>query len=431
MKKFLFSLVCIALHAEPFKPVAKKIAESFGITINADNSLCAELNQKGIFSQYAHHTHIAAAAQAEKLPLFKAFPQLAQTIAYVPCAHLPTPVEHLNAIKVYLNNGCKILLVKRDDLTGTQFSHKKIMYGGNKVRKLEFLLGQALSCNAQEVITFGAAGSNHALATALYAHKFGLHCTNLLMPQSTSVVVQQNLLHAYCAHAKLLYFTDNDTRTISAFSEWLNSYNRTGIYPYIIPKGGSNSIGTLGFVNAAFELKEQINAGILQKPDYIYVASGTCGTVAGLALGFQLAELPIHIMAVTTEQHDPIHYQQELAQLYHATNNLLHEKDNTIPLQDFPHALVTIRFNFASPGYGVANPESQQAEIIFKKYAKIRLDVTYTGKAAAALIADMRAGLLTDKKVLFWDTYCGLDFSKTISKTSYKDLPACFHSYFS
>jgi len=250
------------------------------------------------------------------------------------------------------------------------------------------------------------------------------------MPQINSNIVQQNLLLAQSAHAKLLYFSDNDTRNICTFSEWLNGYNRTGIYPYIIPKGGSNSIGTLGFVNAALELKQQIDAAILEEPDVIYVATGTLGTVAGLALGFQLVGLNSHIMAIATEHHDAAAYQQALEDLYRETNILLHEKDNTIPLLPFPKSLVTIRFEFTGQSYGMPSQEGLEAQTIFKKYTKIILDNTYTSKAAAALISDIRNGLLKDKNVLFWNTYCGLDFSKITAKKSYKDLPVSFHNYF-
>lgn len=342
---------------------------------------------------------------------FTQFPELQKNTAYISFAALPTPIDYIQNLALY---------IKRDDLTGGE------SYGGNKVRKLEFLLAEALACGAQEVVTFGCAGSNHALATTVHAHRLGLACTNLLKPQINSAVVQQNLLLSLAAETNLLYFPDNNARF-----EWLKNYQATGACPYVIPTGGSCPTGLLGFVNAAFELKEQIDAGIMTEPDYLYVAHGSCGTVSGLTLGFQLLGIKTHIMAIATEPHESEQaYYQELEDLYTQTNKLMHERDNSIPLIPFPKDQVTIRFEFAGGDYGMATAEGLEAKELFKQLADINLDNTYTSKAAAAVVADARAGMHHNKTVLYWNTYCGLDFSEVTSKLSYKGLPACFHEYF-
>lgn len=243
--------------------------------------------------------------------------------------------------------------------------------------------------------------------------------------------MQQNLLLSQNVHANLFYFPDNNSRKIGAFAKWLQMRQFCGRFPYIIPTGGSCPTGVLGFVNAALELKQQILENQIALPDYIYVATGSCGTVAGLTLGFQLAQIKTHIIAVATEPHeDSAEYQKALEELYVHTNQFLHEKDDSIPLLTFPKNYVTIRYEFSGDDYGMPTAEGQEAQDVFKKYADINIDPTYTAKAAAALIADAHAGVLTDKVVLYWNTYCGLDFSDTTAHVNHHDLPACFHEYF-
>ncbi len=428
MKKFIgLSAIVFLTNAHALAPLPKKIIDALGITLNEHIPFVQELNHLGVTSRSGYSI---ISLGAENLPLFQHFPELANKVSYISFADLPTPVQELTELNSQLHNPCGALYIKRDDLTGTLTDGQKL-YGGNKVRKLEFLLPDARACGAQEVITFGCAGSNHALATAVYANQLGMQCANLLKPQINSHVVQQNLLLAKNAHADLLYFPDNDTRKIGAFAQWMQKYQSKGTYPYIIPTGGSCPIGVLGFVNAACELKQQILHKQITLPDYIYVATGSCGTVAGLALGFELAHIKTHIIAVATEPHESnAAYLKELEDLYTQTNQFLHEKDTSVPLRAFPQDRVTIRFEFSGNNYGMPTAEGQQAQALFKKHAGINLDPTYTAKAAAALIADAHAGMLTDKVVLYWDTYCGLDFSDITATVNYQDLPVCFHEYF-
>ncbi len=429
MKKKLCSLALLSLQAVyPFKEVTTGITDTMGITFNPKISFVQELNNLGVLSK---KISTVVCQNPENVPLFNNFPQLTDKISYLSFADLPTAVEPAPQLNAELNNSCAALYIKRDDLTGSCLPDEKKLYGGNKVRKLEFLLADAQAHDASAIITFGCAGSNHALATAVYSNKLGMNCYNCLKPQINSPVVQQNLLLATDAQAHLLYFPDNGTRTIGTFAQWLQCYQSSGSYPYIIPTGGSCPVGVLGFVNAAFELKEQIEANLVPMPHVIYVPCGSNGTVAGLTLGFQLAGLNIHIMAVATEPHDDlVAYQKELETLYAQTNLLLHEQAKSIPLLPFPKELVTVRYEFAGGDYGMPTLDGQAAQELFSLYADINLDPTYTAKAAAALIADARAGIITDKVVIYWNSYCGLDFSGTIAQVDYQKMPACFHPYF-
>ena len=209
-------------------------------------------------------------------PLLALCPSLVERFGHRPLADLPTPVD--NADRLARKIGAGTLHVKRDDLSGTT-------YGGNKVRKLEFLLADALRRETDTVITFGCAGSNHAIATALYAKECGLRTVAMLTPQTNSHAVQKNLRAHLVAGTELRHCSDdNDARRSAA--EYVRGRRAAGFpEPVIVPGGGTSGLGALGFVNAALELSAQIDAGQLPEPELVYVALGTMGTAAGLAIG--------------------------------------------------------------------------------------------------------------------------------------------------
>ena len=220
------------------------------------------------------------------MALFKAYQGLSDKIPYLQLANLPTPINRCSSLESTLH--FEQIYIKHDDLTGADG-----LYGGNKVRKLEFLLADALNQGAKEILTFGSVGTNHGLATACYADKLGLKCLLMLKPQPNSPVVRQNLLLDHYFNARLELFADAQQRKQAA-DEYLTNNKDT----YFIPTGGSVPLGVLGFVNAVFELKEQIQQGIIPEPDYIYVPAGSCGTTAGLLLGIALAKLKSIIIAI-------------------------------------------------------------------------------------------------------------------------------------
>jgi hypothetical protein len=140
------------------------------------------------------NTAMRAATAAESMPLFRKFPALQAKLPHVSLGLFPTPVEKADRLGAAI--GLDRVYMKRDDLSGT-------VYGGNKIRMLEFLLGGALRANAKEVVTLGYAGSNHALALAIYADKLGLKCSSYLLPQANAHYVRRNLLACYRHHARL------------------------------------------------------------------------------------------------------------------------------------------------------------------------------------------------------------------------------------
>jgi D-cysteine desulfhydrase len=352
--------------------------------------------------------------------LFRKFPALSSTIAYVPLCDLPTPLlklEHLgNAL------GASHVYMKRDDLTGIIKDGNRL-YGGNKPRKLEWLLADALQKNARTIITYGCVGSNHAVATATYAQALNLDAILLLKHQPNSTIVQQNLLLDYACNAQMHFFVDAESR-----DAYCHALTASDPHAYFIPTGGSNTIGTLGFVNAALELSEQIAAGCMPLPARIYLPIGSCATTAGLLLGLQMSGLDSVLVAVAVEQGA---YEERTKELFVQTNQLMHELDEKVPLYEFPTQQCIFQKDFSGTVYGLWTQESVFAIQLLKKLEGITCEGTYSAKPLSALIEDLHRGTVAcDDVVLVWNTYCGLDFSHRILHETYTQLSSELQWYF-
>jgi 1-aminocyclopropane-1-carboxylate deaminase/D-cysteine desulfhydrase-like pyridoxal-dependent ACC family enzyme len=354
------------------------------------------------------------------IDLFARHARLAGELPHVPLGLFPTPVGRLERLGSAL--GVSDLYIKRDDLSGE-------VYGGNKVRKLEFLLAEAVGAGAREVMTFGFAGSNHATATAVYARALGLRSISLLIPQPAAEYVRRNLLLSFESGAELHHYPH------AALLGWGAAYERwrhkrlTGVAPHVIAPGGTTALGNVGYVNAAFELKEQVAAGLLPEPDVIYVASGTMGTVAGLVLGLRAVGMKARVVAVRVvdEKFTSI---GRLVRLFGRTARLLRAADPCFPLLSLDTSEVNLRHEFYGAGYAVMTDECRAAVRLTAEAEGLKLDRTYTGKAFAALAADAEQGELRGKVALFWNTYNSRDFSPLIANTDYRRLPRAFHRYF-
>ncbi|MCD6390419.1 MAG: pyridoxal-phosphate dependent enzyme [Dehalococcoidia bacterium] len=361
------------------------------------------------------------------IPLFEQYPLLQEKLANVPLCEFPTPVQRLERLGDEL--GVSQLYIKRDDLSGK-------LYGGNKPRKLEFLLGDALRSKAKEVMTFGCAGSNHALATAIYARQVGLKSISMLMPQPNAHYVRRNLLMSHCCGAELhlcgagLESVMNKPLVYAATTyQRLRHWLKTGRTPYIIPPGGSSPLGDTGIVNAAFELRKQITSGEMPEPEYIYVACGTMGTAAGLILGLRAAKLGSRVVSVAVYSEKFINA-RAMIKIIDKINSLLCSLDASFPRFEFSETDVDIRHDYFGKRYALFTDEGMEAISLMKKCEGIKLDGTYTGKALAALKYDAKSGRLRGKAVLFWNTLNSRDFSDAIANVDYHDLPPCFHRYF-
>lgn len=350
--------------------------------------------------------------------LFDAFPEVAGRIPHLPLGQWPTPIDvHAGAGTGF---PCAELLVKRDDLSAG-------FYGGNKIRKLEFLLAEAQASGARGVITFGVAGSNHALATTLSASRCGLSSHSLLTRQTNASYVRRNLLAGLHAGAKLVYCESE--AAASAASRDLLSRARAGGEPlYVIAGGGSSPVGCLGFVSAGIELARQLREAGLAAPDRIYLALGTVGTAAGLQLGLRLAGLESRLVPIRVVRED-IGSPERFRRLYRDTLESL-RRAGARPLTVDEDEVPSIRHEFIGPGYARFTRQGLDAIDEARRTLGLELDPTYTAKAFAALLADLHAGRLRDRRVMFWDTYSSRPLAPAALAADYRRLPPDFHWYF-
>jgi len=363
----------------------------------------------------------------KRIPLFESYPSLVDKLPYVSLGEFPTPIHELHNLGSDLGIGQ--LYIKRDDLSSK-------VCGGNKPRKLEFLLGNALRENVKEVITFGCTGSNHALATAIYARQLGLQSISMLMHQPNAHYVRRNILMSHYNGAELQSCGAelHQRRTmplvyLATIYQLLRHWPKYRRLPKLIPLGGSSPLGTIGFVNATFELKEQVDRNEIPEPDYLYVATGTMGTVAGLILGLRALSLKTHVIPVRVTGKKLVNT-KNMIKLIQKTNSLLHSKDLSFPELDFSEKDIDIKHDFYGQQYALFTEEGMQAIARMKAREGIKLDGTYTGKTVAAIIQDAQIKKLSNKVVLFWNTLNSRDFSDAISDVDYHNLPRRFHRYF-
>lgn len=367
-------------------------------------------------------------------PLHRAYPGM-QAIDHVALCTLPTPIEKLESLSTNFNHA---VYMKRDDLSGASLKEdgsydlSNIKYGGNKRRKAEYWVAKALGDGCNHWITFGCAGSNHALLTSCVAKELGCKSYGLLSYQPNSTVVQNNLLWHLVMDTELHFNLVRQQRAPYATLLWLDIYHQTGKFPYVIPTGGSHEWGTLGFVNAGFELKEQIAQGVMPEPCRIYLPCGSCATTLGLALGCKLSGLNCVIVAVGTEPEDyPGMYKDNCAALLQRTLALMQSYDASVPTLTINDLNIEFCTEFSGPDYGVFTPEGREAIELMRTQQNINLDGTYTSKSCAALLSDMRNNKVApNAPILFWNTYCGLMNEEQLRTVSYEKLPKAFHQFF-
>lgn len=346
--------------------------------------------------------------------LANAYPVLAANLQKAAIASLPTP---LSSIEFETAKGRQCIQVKHDDQ-----SHS--LYGGNKIRKLEYLLQRALERNAKRVATFGTVGSNHALATAIFARQFGLECTCFLAHQNRSPNIARTLnMHIKLGTEIVPYGGSVDH--LQVFRRFLQ--NRQ---VWVIPLGGTCWLSTVGFVNAGLELSAQIEAGEARLPERIYIANGTMGSSAGLALGLALAGLPTEVHAIRVAD-NRFTSPEALTRLMRKTVLLLHRLEPSIPINLVQRTRLRWRDDFFAGGYAAVDEATQNAVVFAHEKLGLALETTYSGKAMAALLHDLAADDYVAGKYLFWNTYNSrpLPVADT-APTSVADIPAEFMRYF-
>jgi D-cysteine desulfhydrase len=288
--------------------------------------------------------------------------------------------------------------VKRDDESSG-------IYGGNKVRKLEFLLGAAKARGCDSVWTLGAYGSHHAFATAWYARANALEPHALLFPQPMSPKDRATLR----ATASLADVRRLPPPVGSVLADAVAAL-RMKLSPraYWIPGGGSSPTGTLGFVEAAFELAEQIRHGDCPRPQAIFVPLGSAGTAAGLALGFALCDLAITVVGVRVVPR-PVSSRPAVLALIARTLQALRGPARAVRDARFvTSAAKRLRIDNTHLGVGYAHPTVAAHEALATAQANgLTLETTYTGKAFAALLSRTISAPRDAGPIFFWQSYAG------------------------
>ena len=339
----------------------------------------------------------------ESLPLFQQYPVLEKFVPWMRLANLPTPVQPFNTpgqSATPLSN----LWIKRDDKSSE-------LYGGNKVRKLEFVLAEAMQQGKTKLLTFGAIGTNHGVATALFCQKYGIQCKVLLFDQPVTSTVQNNLKLMQYFGAELAYKGSLFRTVLHFYSSRILGRSDT----YYLFAGGSNLAGCIGFVNAAFELKQQVEQNLIPEPDFIYCPVGSNSTVAGLSLGCKLAGLKSRVIGVRVAPAYlgvfPGCTSGAIHSLMASTYKYLKQQGNSVPSIKLPK--INLEEKYFGAGYGHPLEAGSEATELFAQ-AGITLEPTYTAKTAAAVLR--QCAQQPDKTVLYWHTYNSADMSMLLAE---------------
>jgi len=297
-------------------------------------------------------------------------------------AHLPTPVEELPRLSKFLQ-GPKIF-VKRDDQTGLAF-------GGNKTRKLEYLVADALARSAKTLLTTGAGQSNHCRQTAAAAARFGLACV-LVMVGKEPVSPSANLILDELFGAKIIWIEDRSDRD-RVLQKTYEDLVASDQAPYLVPYGGSNPIGAFGYSKA---LQEFISQKV--PVDWIIIASSSGGTQAGLTCKARLLDYSGKILGISIDEPKE-KLKAHVAKLASEISVL----ENT-PIRIKPEEIL-VNEDYCGAGYGVFTNLERNAIKIFAEYEGLLLDPVYTGRAAGGFLDLITKGFFNKSdRVLFWHT---------------------------
>ncbi|MHA1624932.1 MAG: 1-aminocyclopropane-1-carboxylate deaminase/D-cysteine desulfhydrase [Promethearchaeota archaeon] len=363
--------------------------------------------------------------------LFEFYPNLEGKVPWtLILTGIPSNVDRLTELENYLKLNDGEIYIKRDDK-----DHK--IYGGNKLRKFEFIFGEVLKKKKKAIITLGGLGTNHGAACAIVAKELNLKCELFLSLQPITWHVQRSLLLFQYFGAKL-HFTKMFELGV------LKSLLYRMFHPkhYLMSIGGSplfgigTPLGTVGFINAIFELKNQIDEGILPEPDIIFVAAGSTGTSSGLTAGCKLLGLKTKVYPVNVSR-DIIVNPKNLIKIANKSIKYLRKRDNSIPDIQVDKDDFEMIKGYLGSNYGVKTVKGQQAvDLVYELEGKklgFKLETTYTGKAMAAMLDFFEKEENKSKKVLFWNTYNSNDLDHYLRETKFdfEKLPKKFHKYYS
>ncbi len=365
--------------------------------------------------------------------LFSQYPKLKKKVSWIPLLNSNTiPIDRLSNLesKVHLSTGA--VYIKRDDK-----NHDT--YGGNKIRKFEFLFGRITEKKRDTIMLIGGIGSNQVLAAQIISRKIYPPLKNYLFlsGQPLTKHVQNSLLLFNYFNPKKMCFSSTYYGLLLKIL-WFKM-----IHPkiYIIFPGGSlffslgTPIGTIGFIEAAFELHEQIKKGVIPEPDIIFIPCASCGSAAGLIVGCKLLKLKTKIHAVSVGD-KAFNNKKAMLQNCNKVIKYLNEKDKSFPKLTIREDDFKIIYGYLGTGYGSETPDGKASINLLMNlegYEKgFVLETTYTGKTVAAMLDFLKKEENKDKKVLFWNTFNSNDLSHYLHEIhlTWENLPKKFHKFY-
>ena len=340
-------------------------------------------------------------------------------IPWISLGEYPTDVEKLE--RMGEARGFSNLYIKRDDRCNP-------VYGGNKIRKLEYVLADAQRKEKKTLITLGASGSNQVLATGIFGAELGFDVVGIMLDQHNALYVRENLLLDQYYGVKIVYAKGELSEVISLIAEYMRT-ELDGRKPYFVTAGASSPLGNIGFVNAVFELKQQIMNGEVVEPDYIIVASGSIGTSAGLYLGCKLAGLKTRVIGVRVAM-AWIVTKWLMARMIRDINNFMRKYDSSVPVVDVKRDDLILLEDYLGEGYASFTDCGSDCVNDMFNLENIKLEPTYTGKALGGGLDWLKKQGETEANILFWNTYNSIDLADKTATVDYKSLPKKFHKYF-
>ncbi|MCA9524048.1 MAG: pyridoxal-phosphate dependent enzyme [Myxococcales bacterium] len=342
--------------------------------------------------------------------LLHQFPGLSK-LPHVSLGAFPTPLERLDGLSTRWSTE---VYVKREDVSG-------VPYGGNKVRKLEFLLGAARRIGATRLISIGGVGSNHLVATAIYGESLGIPTSAVWVRQPLTAKVKTNI-RAFGATGVSGVLCSYPTVPLHV-SLLVARSRLSGERPYFVPAGGSSPLATVGWVSAVFELRAQLAALGLADPERIYAPLGSGGTIAGLALGVAFAGMDSEVVGVRVVSR-LLANDATVRRLARACAAILARRDPTLPpIPPVRRDQLRVVNGYLGRGYGHPTDAAIAAVREAREVDNLQLETTYTGKALAGMRDDL-SQRPARRPVLFWNTFSSVDLSARLKSATLDSLPA-------
>jgi D-cysteine desulfhydrase len=320
--------------------------------------------------------------------LFDALPDLAKRVPWTPLAHVPTAVEPCDAIAGWLGRGG--VFMKRDDLVSP-------LYGGNKVRRYEFVLADARAKGARRIVTVGGIASTQVMATALFGRELGFEVRAVLFDQPVTAFAKEALLGFVDAGAELVH---GGGYAGTAWRAWRAMRKDDG--NYLILPGAANALANLGYVDAALELAAQVERGEAPRPDVVVLPTGSSGTLAALALGFAHLGWDTEVLGVRITSAVACN-RATVGVVVRGTDRFIAARDaRWRPMRG--RARYRLHGGALGEGYGFPTPEAIEGATMVERLTGAHGEVTYSGKALAALRAIASDPAYAKKTILLWNT---------------------------